>query len=332
VKRCTIQLLILITAAILLQSCAIVVFPGLRSRKSNFEEIEVKEARGWFTINKVLLVDISGILTSEGHSGLLGSKINNVDELKEILKKAEKDPSIKALVLRINSPGGGITASDIMYHELMEFKKSTGKIIIAEMMGVAASGGYYISMATDKVLAHPTTVTGSIGVISIFPKIEDLANKIGVNMRVIKSGSKKDIGSLWRDFDPEEREILQSLIDEYYEKFLDIIALNRTNLERDKIRELADGRIFTAKQALDSGLIDGIAYLDDAINMAMQDAGVKDASVVMYKRSMDYRENIYSMGDFTGKASNDTQIGLINLNLEGLSPYSGPRFMYLWLP
>ncbi|MBN1902053.1 signal peptide peptidase SppA [Candidatus Sumerlaeota bacterium] len=318
---------------LLLQGCAVIVFPSLYPRKSGLQEIEVESSEGWFVSDKILLVDISGFISSSESRGLLGSSTNLVDDMKEILRMAEKDANIRALILRINTPGGEVTASDIIYEELMDFKKKTGKAVVAEMMGMATSGGYYIAMAADRIYAHPTSLTGNIGVVSIFPRLQELSARVGIDVRVVKSGDKKDIGSMWREFTTEERNILQSLIDDYYNQFLERIGENRKNLERDKIKELADGRVYTARQALEAGLIDGIAYLPEAIKKAQIEAGVSDASVIMYKRSHQYRENIYSMlGGANPEASKNTQIGLINVDAQGLSLERGPQFLYLWLP
>ena len=331
--RRNIVLLLMCLSFFLFQGCAVIVAPILYPRKGKIEEILIQEAEGWFVKDKALLVDISGILTSSKNGGLFGSSENVVDTLKEVLKKAEEDPYVKALVLRINSPGGDVTSSDIIYKELKEFRAKTGKIVVAEHMGLATSGAYYISMAADKVYAHPTTLTGNIGVIATFPKLKDLSTKIGIDVRVIKSGDKKDIGSLWRDFSPEEREILESVINEYYERFVTIVAENRKNLDREKVRALADGRIYTAGQALDLGLIDGIAYLSEAIDKARQEAGITDSKVVMYTRPHELKENIYSSSMIPDPASSrQTQIGLVNVNTRGGLLDPGPQFLYLWLP
>lgn len=322
-----------IVLLLMVQGCAVVVFPSLYPRKGSLQEIEVESPEGWFVKDKILMVDVSGFLSSRESKGLFGSSRNVVDEMKEILRKAENDPKIRCLILRINTPGGEVTSSDILYHELMNFKQKTGKPIIAEMMGLATSGGYYVAMAADKVYAHPTSLTGNIGVVSIFPRLEELGYKVGIDIRVIKSGDKKDIGSMWREFTKEERSILQSLIDEYYGQFLDKVAENRKNLDRAKITELADGRVYTARQALEAGLIDGIAYLPEAIEKAQMEAGISDSSVIMYKRSHEYKENIYSTSaNPVPSVSANTQIGLINVDAPGFSLDTGPQFLYLWLP
>jgi protease-4 len=294
----------------------------------------VEESQGWFVLNKVLLVDISGVLSTGESGSLFGSTRNDIEEMKEILKKAEQDAYIKAVILRINTPGGEVTASNILYREVREFKKKTGKPVIAVMMDISTSGGYYVAMAADKVYALPTTLTGNIGVIYILPKLEGLASKIGIEMRVIKSADKKDMSSPWRDFSPQEREILQSLINNYFEQFLQIVAENRVNLTMEKIRTLADGRIFAARQALEAGLIDGITTLPEAIQLARQSAGISDSRIVMYNRPQDVKENIYSSSssNHTPSATGDTQVGIINLNANGFKFNPSPRFMYLWMP
>lgn len=319
--------------ALLLQGCAIVISPSLHSRKGRLRETMVQDAERFFTFDKILIMDLSGVISGEDSRSLFGSSKNSPEEIKEILNIVEKDPAIRAILLRIDSPGGDITPTDTIYQEIMEFKKKTKKPVIAIMTGVAASGGFYISMAADRIYAQPTTLVGNIGVIAVYPKLEGLTQKIGVDMRVIKSCDKKDIGSMWRDFSPEESEILQNITAEYYEKFLDIVASGRENLNREKIRALADGRIYTAKQALEAGLIDGIVTLPEAINLAKASAGIRDASVVMYQRPGEYKENIYSQSSsLSNDMGNKTQIGLINLDAQGLNFNPAPRFMYLWLP
>ena len=325
--------ILVIIASLFLQACVFVYVPDIYPRKTELGEVEVQEPEGWFVGDKVLIVDISGFLTSVDSGGLFGRSENMIDVIKEVLRKAEEDRFIKAVILRIDTPGGDVTTSNILYKEIKDFKERSGKAVIAEMMGMATSGGYYVAMAADRVYAHPTTITGNIGVVSIFPRLEGLASKIGVDVRVIKSADKKDMGSMWRQFSPEEREIFQSLINDYYQQFLDVISENRKGLNREEIRRLADGRVYTARQALHAGLIDGIAYLPEAIKFARQQAGIQDSSVVMYKRAREYKENIYSLSPYIPPQTKmKTQIGLFNLDTSGLLFQTGPRFLYLWMP
>ena len=242
-------------------------------------------------------------------------------------KKAEADKAIKGIIVRINSPGGTVTASDIIYHELQEFKKRTGVKVIAALMDTAASGGYYVAVAADKIIAHPTTITGSIGVIVLKFNVQDLLSKIGVEEETIKSGDKKDLMSPFRSATPEEREILQTIINDLHQRFVDVIVEGRPSLTRGETARVADGRIFTADQALEAKLIDSIGYLDDVIDVMKDDLGVRDASVIVYYRPGSYKGTIYS-----STTAFQPSFNLFSINGKGLSILPDVRFMYLWMP
>ena len=277
---------------------------------------------------KILLIDISGIIKDEESANIFGqSKPNLTARIKEELELAAKDDDVKALVLRINTPGGPVTTSDIISHEIENFKKKRKVPVVAELMDVAASGGYYIASSADRIIAHPTTVTGSIGVIAISVSASGLMEKIGITNQTIKSGPMKDIGSPLKPMTEEERRVLQSVIDNMYENFLDRVMLGRTNsFTRDELRKIADGRVYTAAQAKDLKLVDSIGYLDDAIDWAKQAAGVKEARVVTYAAPRAYRNNIYSMAE-------PAPAGINIINIEaGIPKRAGMEFMYIWLP
>lgn len=200
----------------------------------------------------------------------------------EILRKIEKDDEIKALVVRINSPGGAVGPSQEIYAELEAFK--TKKPVIASMGSVAASGGYYIACAAEKIYANPGTITGSIGVIAQFVNYKDLMNWAKLDMEVIKSGDFKDIGSPVRDMSKEEREYLQQLIDNVYSQFRDTVAETR-NLDEDTMDRISDGRIMSGQQAKEINLIDELGTITDAINTAAEMGGIKgDPGVVRYPK------------------------------------------------
>ena len=279
--------------------------------------------------DKILLIDISGMISGKKRSAALGltERPSLVEQVKEALDKAEKDGAVKAVILRINSHGGTVTASDIIHHEIKGYKERTGAVVIAEMLDVAASGGYYIATAADTIIAHPTTVTGSIGVVLFKLNVEGLMEKVGLEEESIKSGDMKDIGSPFRGMTSEEREILQGVIDTMYERFLDVVADGR-KIERRKLREIADGRIYTARQALDLNLIDEIGYLDDAIEEAKKAAGLEEARVVTYGRPSDYRGSIYSLSDLTLSVLSN----LIGIDGEELMERLSMSFMYRWMP
>lgn len=280
--------------------------------------------------DKILIVDISGIISEEQKRGLAGlsEEPDMVARIKEELKIAARDKHMKAVILRINSPGGTVTASDIIYHEIEQFKKKTDIKVIACITDLGASGGYYVAVSADKIIAHPTTVTGSIGVIMLNLSVEGLLQKIGVKDTSIKTGEHKDMGSPLKAMTDEERRIFQGVMDTLYERFLTVIAENRKALTLEKLKTLADGRIYTAKQALEHGLIDQIGYLDEAISLTKEEAGLAEARVVMYHRPGTYKNNIYSQLSSAGLGT----INLLNIDLKSFVHSGTPSFMYLWAP
>lgn len=276
---------------------------------------------------KVLLLDLSGVISAQDKEGIIPQP-NMLATFKEELTRALKDDRIKAVVVRINSPGGTVTASDILYHELREFKTKKKVPVIASMMDVGASGGYYLAMAADNVLVHPSTVTGSIGVIMLTVNARGLLEKVGVEASAITSGPRKDMGSPFRVMTPEERGIFQSVIDSFYQRFLAVVQEGRPNLSAEQIKKLADGRIYSGDQAKAAGLIDEVGYLDDAIQLAKKKAGLTEARIVTYGRRGEYQNNIYSR--LFGASPGIT--GLANLDLVSMVRGGTPQFMYLWMP
>ena len=276
---------------------------------------------------KVLLLDLSGVISSQDKDGLIPQP-NMLAAFKEDLTKASKDEKIKAVVLRINSPGGTVNASDILYHELKTFKASRKIPVIASMMDVAASGGYYMAMATDAILVHPSTVTGSIGVIMLTVNAKGLLEKVGVEANAITSGPRKDMGSPFRTMTAEEKAIFQSVIDSFYHRFLTVVQEGRPQLSADQIKKLADGRIYSGEQAKAAGLVDEIGYLDEAIELAKKKAGLTEARVVTYRRHGEYQNNIYSrvIGNSSGLSN------LAHMDLLSIVRGGSPQFMYLWMP
>ncbi len=277
--------------------------------------------------DKVLLMDVSGVISSENKEGFYSSP-GMLATVKEELERATKDERVKAVVLRINSPGGTVTASDIIYHELKTFKTSRKIPIVASIMDVGASGGYYIAAAADAVLAHPSSVTGSIGVIMLTVNARGLLEKVGVETNAVTSGPRKDMGSPFRAMLPEERAIFQGVIDGFYQRFLQIVQEGRPGLNGETIKKLADGRIYSGEQAKASGLVDEIGYLDDAIELAKKKAGLKEARIVTYRRPGEYQNNVYSR--LTAPAP--SLANLASMDLLSVVRGGSPQFMYLWMP
>jgi protease-4 len=288
-------------------------------------ETVMTDSDSCFCLNKVAVIDVDGVIMNMRTSGLLGSGENPVSLFREKLDAAADDRHVKAVVLRINSPGGAVTASDIMYQDLLNFRHDTGKPVVACMMDVAASGAYYLAMGSDMVFAHSTTVTGSIGVIMSLYNATGLFSKIGVTSEPIKSGPNKDIGNPARPMTEEERAILQGMVDSFYNQFVEIVAKGR-KLPEERVRALADGRVYTGVDAQRLGLVDQVGYLEDAIQTAMNMACIKDATVIAYDRCEGYRGSIYAA---VPKIPSEIKV---NLDVPALAGQHGAAFMYLWEP
>lgn len=287
--------------------------------------------------SKVAIISVNGIITQRRSSmELFESSQATVGEIEDQLVAAKNDPAVKAIILDINSPGGEVTASDTLYHEIQRFKEKTKKKVIVYMNGLATSGAYYISCAADEIIAHPTTITGSIGVIMRFTNYEELFKKIGLKEVVFKSGKKKDMGSPLRVMEEEEKEILQNIVDEfYYEKFYAVIIEGRTLGKKENLRlkefvlsGLSDGRIFTAKEALKYGLIDAVGYFDDAAAevILLLEAEEEPVKFVRYERVYPLKE---MLGMTLRKIGNSFGI---NISLKNTLQESTPQFLYLWVP
>ena len=244
---------------------------------------------------------------------------------REELKKAGEDHDVKALIVRINSPGGTVTASDIMFKELEIFKRTARIPVIAVMMDVAASGGYYVALGADTIIAHPTTVTGSIGVIMVTMNAEGLMQKLGLATATIKSGERKDMGSPLRTLTGDERKIFQSVIDGLHGQFVARLVQAR-QIPLETAKTIADGRIYTAQQALELKLVDRIGYMDDALQIARRAIGVADARVVVYHRPTEYRATYYARSEASASGLDATVAPLASI------VGTGPRFLYVWWP
>jgi len=313
-----------VVSVVLLQGCSLVNI-DLHPRIHPLEE-ETVEGKGKA---KILLMDVSGMLSDETGGLVLGSpppRVPIVARVREELQKAEEDDAVKALIVRINSPGGTITASDLIYREIDTFKTRRKIPVVAVMMDVAASGGYYAALAADTIVALPTTVTGSIGVIMLTVNAQGLMEKIGVAPLAIKSGEMKDAGSPFRPLTAQERAVFQSVIDQMYGRFVTLIARSR-KIPEDRVRTFADGRIYTAEQAKALGLVDEIGYMDDVVAAARKAAGIEEARVIMYQRPKDFRANFYSAAPAPVPGL-ETSLQQLTALVSG----SGPRFLYLWWP
>lgn len=245
--------------------------------------------------DKILMIDINGPITNDPL--LIPNVVIIPGMTARVLQELElafNDQNIRGILLRIDSPGGTITDSDIIYHSLIEFKKAKKIKIIAAMEDIAASGALYVAMSADEIYAHPTTVTGSIGVIMDHMEYSDLMDKLGVKSDPVTSGRYKDISSPYRKMSPEERALLQQVVSAQYEKFVKVVQDGRPKMSQQQIRAIADGRIMTADEAKERGLIDGIGYLDDVYKRMTQLSGFPSNRLVRYSNTWLTGNNIYS--------------------------------------
>jgi protease-4 len=262
-------------------------------------------------LHKIAIIDIQGTIDDE-----------RADEFIEHVKTARRDRDVKGLVVRINSPGGTISGSDRIYHEIVKYRKETGRPAIAFMQGLAASGGYYAAVGCDKIIAEPTTITGSIGVAMSFFVVQNLLeDKLGVQPVFLKEGRKKDWPSMFRAPDPNELAYIQErLLAPAYNRFLSVVQMGRSEkLSALRVSELADGSIYEANQARDEGLIDEIGYLDEAVEMAEAMAGIHGARVIQYHRPFSFRNLL--------GAESATALKLDRMKLYELC---APQALYLW--
>jgi protease-4 len=275
---------------------------------------------------KILLLEIEGVIAETPQVGRIGFGVREslVARVRAQLEKARKDDAIEAVVLRIHSPGGTATASEILYREIKRYKEDTGRPVVAELMGIATSGAYYAAMGADAVYAYPTSVTGSIGVILSGVNLSGLMDKIGIADQTLTTGDFKDAGSPLRPMRQVEREQLESVLGDLYDRFKQVVAEGRPELGAERVAALADGRIFSANQAMEQGLIDGIVDLPGAVAEARRRAGVDRARVVTYHRRREWSENVYTRAPTPG--------GELLEAFSFIHGLQAPTFLYLWRP
>ncbi len=297
------------------------------SARAELEETELSRD-SFFARDKIVLIDVTGLILNTPAAQFLGEGEQPVSLLLEQFDKARRDPRVKGVLLRINSPGGSVVASELMHDEISHFRRISGKPVIAVMMDVAASGGYYIACACDEIVAQPSTVTGSIGVMMQTVDVTGTMNLIGVKTDAITSGALKDAGSPLRAMKPEERELFQKVVNEMYDRFVAVVDAGRAKLDEQAVRKLADGRVYTAKQALEAGLIDRIATLHESVGLVKERIGSSSVRLVKYHRWHEYRPNYYAAAPDLPSAT----VNLLNVDLRQWRGGATPQFLYLWAP
>jgi len=281
------------------------------------------------TGDKIAVILLSGPITAGGTFSLFGSAITP-QMVKEQLGRAEEDSSVKAVVLQIESPGGAVAPCQEILEEIEKISQS--KPVVVSMGSEAASGGYYISAKADRIVALPGTLTGSIGVIAQIPNVKGLYDKLGIEMQTFKGGKYKDMYSGLRELTAEEKGIMQQLVDDYYEQFIEVVAEGR-GLSKEKVRSLATGQLYTGAEAKELGLVDELGGLDTAIDLAAELAGITAPKVEYYKHEPSLLESLLGMN--LGDLVNLTQMRLLGLDgqdvilLETLSrTYPQPQYLY----
>lgn len=274
---------------------------------------------------KILLIDISGPIHGSTETSPIGlsSDESTPSRVQAELRLAAEDDDVRAVVLRIDSPGGGVGASDAVFQQVRRFADEREVPVVVQLLDLATSGGYYAALAGDEIIASPTTVTGSIGAVLVGVDLSGLLQMVGVRDRTLASGSHKDMGSPLRPMDAEEEEILRGVLASMRDRFLDLVQLRRPAVDAAARQHIADGRLLTAAQALDLGLVDRIGYLEEAIATAQQRAGVAEARVVLYRRKGEFAESIYSRS-----TADRIRVSLVDL---GGQAELRPGFHYLWL-
>ena len=320
-----ITILIIAAFAALATGCgtpSFLITPVAHTQK--LREMEVGPGRGR---DKIAIIEVEGVLMNARTGGFLQPTENKVSLFKEQLDRAASDEHVKAVVLRVNSPGGTVTASDTMYQMLQRFRARTKKPVIASLQEVTASGGYYVACASDQIMASPTSVVGSIGVIFNTFDVQNGMNKLGIRAEAIKSGPLKDMGSPFKAMSNDERAVMQAMVDEYYARFVSVVKDHRTIPDADKFRMATDGRVFSGQQALAMGLVDRVGLLEDAIKLAREAGKAPGAKPIMYRRPYGYSGSIYASAPPAPPRANVTQ-----LHIPAADAFLPGGFYYLWQP
>ena len=274
---------------------------------------------------KVLMIPVHGMITASADGNFMKSNPSVVQDVVSQLDLAAKDTNIHAVLLVVDSPGGTVTASDMIYNELMKYKSKTNAKLVVCMLDMATSGGYYISLPADYIIAHPTSITGSVGVIFIRPQVYGLLDKIGVEVHADTSGKYKDMGSPFRKSSPDEDKLFSKLVDDLAKKFTDKVRQRRA-LSDEAMKDISTAKIFTADEAVTAGLIDKTGYMEDAIAKAKELGGLqKDAKLIVYRRDTFPNDNFYNLST----SGNPTK-PLVDTGALGRMATMQAGFYYVW--
>jgi len=290
----------------------------------NFNEFNEKVVEEGFGDQKIVVANLEGVIQDLGDNPFLNTSLNNYNRLLKVLDNAAEDDTVNGIIINVNSPGGGVVESATIHDKVVEIQEDYDKPVYVTMGNTAASGGYYVAAPAEKIVAHPATLTGSIGVIMESINFSDLADDFGIDFNTIKSGKHKDIMSPSRKMTDEEKDILQSMIDEMYDEFVQVIVDGR-DMSESEVRRLGDGRVYTGKQAQENELVDELGSLEDTIAMMEEDYGWDDSLVVEYEPSFAF-DSFFGMQakNIFGKEQDLFQVQDL------LRESNAPRAMYLY--
>lgn len=303
---------------------------------NDLDETTVQRGEGWFP-DKIAIIEVEGMLMNARAGGFFQATENPVSKFAQQLEQAERDPDVKAVVLRVNCPGGTVTSSDTMYQMVRRFREKTGKPVIVSAQEIMASGGYYIACAADEIVVQPTSVVGSIGVIFETMQFKGTMDKLGITTSSIKSGWLKDMGSPFKLLRDDEKKVMQGMVDEYFGRFVAVVRSERQIAEAPA-KDFAEynqagydgvfsGRVWSGESAVKLGLADRTGLLSDAIDVARTRCKSPGAKVIMYRRPYAYGGSIY--------ASSPTQppdANVLRLELPQTGALLPDGFYYLWRP
>jgi protease-4 len=324
---------VVLLASLLAAGCgapSFLVTPVSSSTKLTEEEVQPGKGGG-----KIAIVQVEGMLVNARSAGFLQPGENSVSLFTQQMDKAARDPAVKAVVLRVNSPGGTVTASDLMFETINDFRIKSKKPVIASTQEMAASGGYYVCCGADRVVVNATSVVGSIGVIFSAFEVEQMMQKIGVRNDPIKSGPLKDMGSPFKAMNENERAVMQGMVNDYYARFVEIVKTRRHVTDPDSLKLVTDGRVFTGTRAVELKLADRVGRLEDALDLARELGKSPGAKAVIYKRPYGYGGSIYAATNVSvpqAGVGSTGETGTMRLEFPGSQKVLPGGFYYLWQP
>lgn len=276
---------------------------------------------------RIGVVDVDGLILNENPTGLYTTGDNPVAAFREKLEAAAADPALRAVVLRINSPGGSVTGSDILAEELRRFRESAGKPVVACLMDLATSGAYYVAVGGDRIVAHPTTVTGGLGALINHYNLQDASAQFNARSGSVKSGEKVEMGTYTAPLSDGDAELLQEMVDGFRDRFRERVAHRRRWMTPADFDAIADGRVVSAPKALELHMIDRVGYVHEAIAEAEGLAEEQGCEVVLYQRQGHPGRSLYAISPAPPDGA-----GIVPFSLPGLDRAKLPTFLYLWQP